>query len=120
MNWIKIGSVFIASFVILYSIYYFCIIKKCKKKKGYVPAEVNLILLRRNIDIKKIDLYQMIKVVSLVTVLILSLAITIVLEFSLNVVVAMFIATLLALILAYVFYDIIGKYYENKSGKKVK
>ena len=120
MNWVKIGIVFLISFVIQYSIYYFCIIKKCKKKKGYVPVEVNLILMKKRIDTTKIDLYQMIKVVSLVTVIILSTAITFVLEFSLNIIISMFVATIISLVIALISYNIIGNYYKNKSRKKVK
>ena len=118
MNYLKIGIVFIVSFTILFLIYYFFIIKKCKKNKKYVPVEVNLILLRYKIDVKKIDLYKMIKNVSFITVFILSVVITIVLEFSLNTVFSMFIATIFSVFLALSCYEIIGRHYKIKSLEK--
>lgn len=118
MNYLKIGIVFVVSFVILYLIYYFFIIKKCKKNKNYVPVEVNLILLRYRIDIKKIDLYKMVKNVSFITVFILSMVITIVLEFSLNTVISMFMATLFSVLIALSCYEIIGRHYKIKSLEK--
>lgn len=118
MNYLKMGIVFVGSFIILYLIYYFFIIKKCKKNKKYVPVEVNLILLRYRIDIKKIDLYKMIKNVSFITVFILSMVITIVLEFSLNSVISMFIATIFSVLIALVSYEIIGRHYKIKSLEK--
>lgn len=115
MNYLRVGVVFVVSFIILYLIYYFFIIKKCKKNKNYVPVEVNLILYKFKIDFKKINLYNMIKVVSLVTVLVLSLVITIVLELSLNTVLSLFLATLISLLIVFCCYEIIGRYYKNKS-----
>ena len=43
-----------------------------------VPAEVNIILMMHKIDPKKIDIYQMVKVVGLVTTFIISIILTII------------------------------------------
>jgi hypothetical protein len=118
VDYLKVGVVFLGSFIILYLIYYFFIIKKCKKNKKYVPVEVHLLLLRYRIDINKIDLYKMIKNVSFITVFILSMVITIVLEFSLNTVLSMFIATIFSVLIALSCYEIIGRHYKIKSLKK--
>ncbi len=115
MNYQRIGIVFIVSFCILYAIYYFFIIKKCKKDHKYVSQEVNLILIRHKINIKKIDVYQMVKVVSLVTVFILSIVIALVLEFSQNTVLSIFVATIISIMIAIICYELIGRYYKNKS-----
>lgn len=117
MNYFKTLIIFVVTFCILYAIYYFFIIRKCKKNKEFVPVEVNLILIRYHINTKKIDLYQMIKLVSLVTVTILSMVITIVLEFSLNTFLSIIIATIVSVIFAILCYDIIGKIYKNRSIK---
>ena len=55
MNYLRTGIVFAISFILLYSIYYFAIIKKCKKNNNYVPVEVNLILVKYRINTKNED-----------------------------------------------------------------
>ena len=72
----KVLIEFLISFILIYLFYYLFIIKKCKKNKKIIPAEVSIILSLHKIDVKKINLYQMIKVVSIVTTFILSLIIT--------------------------------------------
>ena len=118
MNYLRVGIVFVICFIILYLIYYFFIITKCKKNNKYVPAEVNLILMRYKIDIKKIDLYKMIKMVSFITVMILSIVITFILEISSNVVFSIFFATIISIFIALISYEFVGRYYKNKSLKK--
>lgn len=118
MNYLKMGIVFIICFIILYLIYYFFIIRKCKNKQNYVPVEVNLILMRFKINVKKIDLYKMIKVVSFITVLILSIVITFVLEISSNAVLSLFLATIVSILIALICYEFVGRYYKRKSLEK--
>ena len=120
MNIIKLIIEFIVIFTIIFLIYYFFIIKKCQKDKKSVPAEVNLIILKHKIDVKKIDLYQMTKVVSIVTVTILSIVITIVNESFNNNIVALLVGTLISIMIALIAYHIIGNIYEDKGKKVVK
>lgn len=111
---------FFAIFLLLSLIYYFLIIRKCKNNSGYAPVEVNLILSRYNIDIKKINLYKMIKQVSFITIFILSLTISLITNFFDSTILAILFATLLSVLLAFIIYGYIGSYYEKKSTKKQK
>ena len=115
MDYKKILIEFLITFVIIYIIYYFFIIKKCKKNKEYVPAEVNLILIIHKIDYHKIELYKMIKIVSLVTVFILSVIITLISNLFDNTVIALIFGTLLSIVVAFIFYNLIGSYFKRKS-----
>ena len=81
MDIIKVLIEFITTFIIVYLFYYIIVIRKCKKNKKMVSAEVNLIVTLNQIDIKKIDLYQMVKVVSIVTTVIISIIITLIWQF---------------------------------------
>ena len=114
----KVLIEFIITFIIIYVIYYFIIIKKNKKDKSMVPAEVNLILLFYKIDVKKIDIYEMVKVVSLVTTFIISTIITIISVFFDSTFILLIFGTLISILVAIICYRIIGRYYEKKSKKK--
>ena len=116
----KVLIEFIITFIVVYVIYYFLVIRKCRKDKKVVPTEVSLILMFYQIDIKKIDIYQMIKVVSIVTTLIISIIITVISVFFNNTIILLIFGTLISVVLAFIFYRMIGKYYENKSNKKKK
>ena len=118
MNMVKVLIEFVVAFIIVYTFYYFFVIRKCKKNKKVVPAEINLILAFYKIDVKKINLYQMIKVVSLVTTFILALIITLVGAFFDSTIILLVFCTLLSVVLAIIFYRIIGRYYEKKSNQK--
>ena len=115
---VKVLIEFIVSFVIVYLFYYFFIIQKCKKNKKIAPAEVNLILSLYKIDIKKIDLFKMIKEVSLVTTFILSLIITTISEFFDNKIIVLIFGTIMSLLIAFICYRMIGKRYEKISNEK--
>ncbi len=114
MDHINILIEFTITFVIIYLLYYFFIIKKCRDNKKVAPAEVNIILSLYKIDVKKIDLYQMIKVVSIVTVTILSTIITIICRFFDSTIILLIFGTLISVVVAFICYRMIGKYYEKK------
>ncbi len=83
-----------------------------------VPTEVNLILSIYKIDTKKIDLYHMIKLVSLVTTFVLSIIITAIGEFFNNTIIILIFGTLISVLVAFICYRAIGKHYEKESNKK--
>lgn len=118
MNITKVLIEFIITFLIIYLIYYFVVIKKCKKNKKVIPVEVSLIMSIYKIDIKKINLYQMIKVVSLVTTFIISIIITLISIFFDNTIIVLIFGTLISILVAIICYRIIGSYYEKKSNDK--
>ncbi len=114
----KIIIEFLILFIILYTLYYLFIIKKCKKKKKNAPIEVNIILFLHQIDAKKINLYQMIKVVGFTTVGILSFVITLVFNvFKNSTILSIIIGSIVSIIMALICYTIIGNYYERVSRK---
>ena len=115
MNIVKILVEFVVAFVLVYLVYYFFIIKKCKKKKDYVPVEVNLILSIHKIDYKKINLYGMIKVVSLVTTFIIALVVTIINNFFDNTIIILIFSTIVSVLIAIIIYNLIGKHYKKQS-----
>lgn len=116
----KVLLEFIITFIVLYVIYYFLIIKKCKKKKDFVPVEVNLIIMIYKIDYKKIDLYKMIKTVSFISTIVMALIITLISNFFDNKVIIIVFGTLLSVIIAFIFYNIVGSYFKKKSLEKKK
>lgn len=116
----KVLIEFIITFVTVYLVYYFLVIRKCKKDKKIVPTEVNLILSFYKIDIKKINLYQMIKIVSIVTTVIISVIITIISLFFDNTIILLIFGTLISIVVAVICYRMIGKHYEKVSKKNKK
>ncbi len=116
----KVLIEFVITFIIVYLLYYFIVIKKSKKNKKLVPTEVNLILLFYKIDIKKIDVYQMVKVVSVVTSIIISLIITVISLYFKSTIIILIFGTLISILVAIICYRLIGRYYEKKSNKKEK
>ena len=120
MDIVKVLIEFIATFLIIYLVYYLIIIRRCKKDKKMVPAEVNLILYFYDIDIKKIDIYQMVKVVSLVTTFVISVIITIISVFFDNTIILLIFGALMSILVAIIFYRVIGRYYERQSKKETK
>ena len=116
----KVLIEFVITFVTVYLVYYFLVIRKCKKDKKIVPTEVNLILSFYKIDIKKINLYQMIKVVSMVTTIIISVIITIISLFFDNTIILLVFGTLISIVVAVICYRMIGKHYEKVSNKNKK
>lgn len=113
----KVLIEFVITFIIIYVIYYLLVVKKCRKNKKVVPAEVNLILAFYKIDLKKVNIYQMVKVVSLVTTFIMSTIITIISVFFESTIILLIFGTLLSILVAIICYRIIGRYYEKKSNK---
>ena len=118
MNVIKVLIEFVVTFVVVYLFYYFLVIKKCKKNKKIVPAEVNLIIMLNHIDANKIDIYEMVKVVSFVTTTIISLIVTLIWIFFNNTIIALLFGTAISILIAIICYRLIGKYYKKKSINK--
>ncbi len=115
MDILKLSIEFILTFIIIYLFYYFFTIKKCKKNKKYVPVEVNLIITIYKIDVKKIDLYKMIKIVCLITSFIISISVVLIMSLSKNNILSLIIGSILSLVLAIIIYSFIGKYYKKKN-----
>lgn len=103
-------------FIVVFLIYYFFIIRKCKKQKNYVPAEVNLIIIRYEINPKKIDLYKMVKVTSFVSVLIITFTVCVISSLFNNAkILSIIISSIASILISIICYGFIGKYYKKKS-----
>ena len=120
MNMVKVLIEFVITFILIYLLYYLIVIRKCKKNKKMVSTEVGLILAFYKIDTDKIDVYQMVKVVSVVTTFIIATIITIISVFFDSTIILLIFGTLLSILVAIICYRIIGKYYEKKSKKSNK
>ncbi len=119
MDIVKVLIEFIITFIVIYLVYYLLVIRKCKKDKKLIPTEVNLILSYYEIDLKKIDVYRMVKVVSFVTTLIISVIITLISIFFDSTIILLIFGTLISLVVAVICYRMIGSHYEKISkGKK--
>ena len=119
MNITKVLIEFVVTFIIIYLIYYLLVIRKNKKNSKMIPSEVSLILSLYKIDVKKVNIHNMVKVVSLVTTIILSVIITLISFFFDNTIILLIFGTLLSLTVAIICYRIIGRYFEKQSNKKV-
>ncbi len=120
MDIIKVLIEFVLTFLIIYVVYYLLIIRRCRKDKKMVPAEVNLILYFYDIDLEKIDIYKMVKVVSLVTTFVIAVIVTIISAFFDNTIILLIFGSLMSILVAIIFYRIIGSYYERQSKKEIK
>lgn len=120
MDITKVLIEFVVTFIIIYLIYYVFVIRRCKKNKNLVPAEVNVIIIIHRIDVKKININQMIKVVSLTTTLIMSLIITVISVFFDSTIILLIFGTLISLVVAVIVYRMIGNYYKKQSDNKEK
>lgn len=132
MDWIKLFVEFLLTFLIVFGVYYFTMLRKCKSKKDYVSQEVNLILSFYKIDYRKINIRQMTYIVSILTSFIIAASVTFVSWWSGKLILSLFLATGLSIICMIAIYSVIGRYYlkiskknsiasnENKNIKKAK
>ena len=110
---------FVVTFMVIYLIYYFVIIRKNKDyDPNYVPVEVNFILMKHKIDIKKINYRKMLIWISLVTSFNMSLFATIIFRVVSNVYLGILFSLLIIVPLSLIGYNFIGRYFEKNSGKK--
>ncbi len=114
MNIMRVFIELLITFIIVYLLYYFFIINKHKKNKEMVPTEVILIMSLYKIDPKQIDLYKMIKLVSLVSCGTIAIVITLMSNFFNNTIILLLFGTLVSVVLAFIFYGMIGRHFEKK------
>jgi len=116
---LKLLIEFAVAYILVFVFYYFVMIRHYKdvdKKK--VPAEVNIILRYRKIDLKKINYKAMLIMLACVTSFILAINLTVIYKFTNSNLVIILVTVLVSLPIALVCYDLIGKYYEKQSKSK--
>lgn len=110
---------FILTFIAIYLIYYFVIIRKNKKfDPNRVPVEVNLIVMRYKIDMKKINYSKMLRLISLVSSLDIALVVTMVFRLIDNVYLGILCSLLIVIPISLIGYSVIGRHFEKNSLKK--
>lgn len=114
MDYIKIGIEFIITFLLILIFYYFFSIRKYKKDNNFIPTEVSLIIIRNHLDKKKIDVYKMIKVVSVLTSIILAISTTLMINLSNNIFISILVGVSLSVVLAIIVYGFIGNSFKKK------
>ena len=117
MDILKILIEFIITFCLIYTFYYFFVIRKYRIDNHNIPIEVNIILVKNKIDSKKINLYKMIKFVSVLTSLILSLSVILMSHLSKNIIISVIVGVSLSIVLSIIIYSFVGRYYKNMENK---
>lgn len=117
MNYLKLLIDFFIFFVGTFLIYYFAVIRKSKKFNGLVPVEVNLILLRHPLDLKKINYYKFMWILSLTTSFNMALSLSICFNIFSNIFLVILISFVGLIPLTYFSYNIIGNYFEKNNKK---
>lgn len=105
---------FLMTYLFVFFIYQIFIIGKAKRKNSKKrPMEVNYLINKYHIDIKRIDYKKLLLIISLVSSLDISILVTIILIFD-----SYFIKTIVALLLVIpiivISYHFIGRYYKKK------
>jgi len=105
---------FVVTFLVVYLIYFLVIIRKNKKfDPNRVPVEVNLILMKHKINMKKINYRKMLVLVSLVSSFNIALIVTLVFRYVENVFLCILFSLLILVPLSLFGYNEIGKYFSN-------
>ena len=105
---------FIITFLIFYIIYAVFLNKKRKKN-----VEIDFLIKRYNLDIKKIGRKNLVKTLTLTNCFILSFIVVIFSKIE-SFILSVLISFILAMILIYSLYEIIGRYYKKKINKDSK
>ena len=118
MNVVKIGIEFLVIFLLIMTFYYFFSIRKYKKNNNLIPIEVSFIIVKNKLDIKKINVYKLIKTISLLTSIILAVSATLMIHLSNNIIISMLVGVSLSIVLAIIVYGFVGKSYKKKQKKR--
>lgn len=105
---------FLMTYLLVFIIYQLFIIKKAKKKNVKKrPMEVNYLISKYKLDLKKINYKKLLMIISLVSSLDISIIVTLVALFN-NYFLKILIALVLVIPIIMFSYSFIGKYYKKK------
>ena len=107
---------FVIIFVFIYAFYYIFSVRKARKNGKKVPVEVQYLLLRYQIDLKKIRYKQFVNSVALVGSLDMALVGSIIL-FVKGIIFQLLFGVILFIPIILVSFHLLGKYYQEKSKK---
>lgn len=105
---------FIMTYITVFLVYQFIILRKAKKRNSKKkPVEVNYLIYKYKIDLKKVNYKQLLMTISLVSSLDISILITVVL-LSKSYILSLILILILIIPLIIFSYSFIGKYYIKK------
>ena len=105
---------FLMTYLFVFFIYQIFIIRKAKRKNSKKrPMEVNYLINKYHIDIKRIDYKKLLLIISLVSSLDISILVTIILIFD-SYFIKIVVALLLVIPIIVISYHFIGSYYKKK------
>jgi tellurite resistance protein TehA-like permease len=105
--------IFISCFLIILLAYEMLVVKKAKKNKNKMPAEVKFLVNRYNIDLVKISYNQLLQIVALVSSLDMALIITIAALFD-KYFYQILVAIVLIIPVMLISYHFVGNFYKKK------
>ena len=114
---IRYIMVFILAFLIVFIFYSIMFSRKKIKNKEKNVAEVNFLIKKYNLDIRKIKYKNLLFTISIINSTIIALAFTAVFYVE-NYLISLLIGFILLIILTYSLYEIVGRHYEKKGSKK--
>ena len=107
---------FILTFLFLLIIYELVIVRRARKDKKKMPAEIVYLVKKYNLDIDKINYKQLLQVVAIVSSIDMALVVSIMASIS-NTLIAILVGFILLILFIIVSYSFVGKIYK-KEGKK--
>ena len=109
---------FLLTYLIVFIIYKFLVTRKIKKRtKKNQPTEVDFLVKKYNIDLKKVDYNKLILLISITTSLDITIVVTIIAAVK-SFLLAIILGLLLPVPLILISYHVIGFYYKKKGMTK--
>lgn len=110
----KIVGFFILTFLFIFLLYQLFIVRKYKKGKNEKQlSEVNYLIFRYHLDMKKINYKRLLNVISVVSSLDVAILVTVTFIFD-NLLIQFLVALLLTIPIVIVSYGFVGRYYKKK------
>ena len=107
---------FVLTFLFLLIIYELVIVRRAKKDKNKMPAEILYLSKKYNLDVEKINYNQLLQVVAIVSSIDMAIVVSI-MSIVKNTIIAILGGFVLLMILIVISYSFVGKMYK-KEGKK--
>ncbi len=104
--------VFAFTFLLVYTVYYFLSIRKAKTNKKKLPIEVQYLLLRYKIDLKKIKYRNFLNTIAIVGSLDIALVVTLIGKFE-NIIWQLLFGCVFLVPIIILSFMAIGNYYQN-------
>ena len=121
-NILEVVLTFLGIYLLVFLVYYLflCRKKKSKKQKGKkefkITNEMNYLITKFNLDVKKLDIKSLAKGVALINAFIIAFVSTLLINLKLQTIIRLLIGFVLLFVLIYACYEIYGNYL--KKGRK--